>query len=71
MRARADSDTARVNHEKGESRVSTTLPESTPEQSPVDETGEARSRAGLIEPLLDNLPVWTVIAAAIAFLYLV
>jgi hypothetical protein len=28
-------------------------------------------RSGLAESLLDNLPVWTVIAAAIAFLYLV
>jgi hypothetical protein len=26
---------------------------------------------GLVESLLDNLPVWTVVASAIAFLYLV
>jgi hypothetical protein len=31
---------------------------------------EAR-RTGLVEALLDNLPAWTVVAAAIAFLYLV
>lgn len=35
------------------------------------ETGEEERRTGLVEALLDNLPVWTVVAAAIAFLYLV
>lgn len=35
-----------------------------------EEREEARQTA-LLESLLDNLPVWTVIAAAIAFLYLV
>ena len=33
-------------------------------------TEEARA-TGLVESLLDNLSAWTVIAAAIAFLYLV
>jgi len=32
---------------------------------------EAERRSGLVEGILDNLPVWTVIAAAISFLYLV
>lgn len=31
---------------------------------------EAR-RSGLVEAVLDNLPVWAIVAAAIAFLYLV
>lgn len=35
-----------------------------------EEQEEAR-RTALLESLLDNLPVWTVIAAGIAFLYLV
>ena len=39
---------------------------SAPEETPEEEPG-----TGLVEALLDNLPVWTVIAAAIAFLYLV
>jgi hypothetical protein len=33
--------------------------------------GEEHSRGSLTETLLDNLPVWTVIAAAVSFLYLV
>lgn len=32
---------------------------------------EPQRTSGLTESLLDNLPVWTVLAAAIAFLYLV
>ena len=32
---------------------------------------EDRPRGSLVEALLDNLPVWTVVAAAISFLYLV
>ena len=32
---------------------------------------EPARRSGLVEALLDNLPVWTIVAAAIAFLYLV
>ncbi len=32
---------------------------------------EETSRSGLVESVLDNLPAWTVVAAAIAFLYLV
>ena len=46
--------------------MSTTLRAAAEEHA---ETEPARS--GLVESLLDNLPVWTVIAAAIAFLYLV
>lgn len=38
-----------------------------PEAGEPDETADT----GLVEPLLDNLSAWTVIAAAIAFLYLV
>ena len=34
---------------------------------PPDETRDTR----LVESILDNLPVWTVVASAIAFLYLV
>ena len=41
------------------------MPATTPEE-PAEPP-----RSGLAESLLDNLPVWTVIAAAIAFLYLV
>lgn len=37
---------------------------------PAERQDEAPS-SRLVESLLDNLPVWTVIAAAIAFLYLV
>lgn len=33
--------------------------------------GDEAQPPGLVEPILDNLPAWTVIAAAIAFLYLV
>lgn len=36
-----------------------------------EETSEETRTTGLVESLLDNLPAWTVIAAAIAFLYLV
>ena len=36
-----------------------------------EETPEEARSTGLVESLLDNLSVWTVIAAAIAFLYLV
>lgn len=41
------------------------------EPAAAEETPEEARRTGLVEMLLDNLPVWTVIAAAIAFLYLV
>ncbi len=37
----------------------------------ADDVEETRPRAGLLESLLDNLSLWTVLAAAIAFLYLV
>ena len=36
-----------------------------------EETPEETRSTGLVESLLDNLSAWTVIAAAIAFLYLV
>ncbi|HEY3541577.1 MAG TPA: hypothetical protein VGK79_03460 [Gaiellaceae bacterium] len=42
--------------------MTTTVPE---------ETNEEANPTGLVETLLDNLNAWTVIAAAIAFLYLV
>jgi hypothetical protein len=32
---------------------------------------ETERKNGIVEGLLDNLPVWTIVAAAIAFLYLV
>lgn len=36
-----------------------------------EEAPEETRSTGLVESLLDNLTAWTVIAAAIAFLYLV
>jgi hypothetical protein len=36
-----------------------------------EENAEEVGTSGLVEALLDNLSAWTVIAAAIAFLYLV
>jgi hypothetical protein len=36
-----------------------------------EEAPEEVRSTGLVESILDNLPAWTVIAAAIAFLYLV
>ena len=42
-----------------------------PERATPEELSEDARRTGLVEALLDNLPVWTVVAAAIAFLYLV
>lgn len=47
-------------------RVSTTTTARTDEDRP----GE-KERPSLVESVLDNLGVWTVVAAAIAFLYLV
>ena len=35
------------------------------------DAGEETKRTAFVESLLDNLPVWTIVAAAIAFLYLV
>lgn len=49
--------------------MSTTLP-AAGTAAPEEPAEEAR-RSGLVEALLDNLPVWTVVSAAIAFLYLV
>lgn len=39
--------------------------------SATTETPEETGSTSLVESLLDNLSAWTVIAAAIAFLYLV
>ena len=47
----------------------TTAPGAEP-TAPEDGAGRAGSTR-LVEAILDNLPAWTVIAAAIAFLYLV
>jgi len=52
---------------KGDAFVATTTLQ-TDEQAATE---DAPARSGLIEALLDNLPAWTVIAAGIAFLYLV
>ena len=39
--------------------------------SVVPDEGSETRRMRLVASILDNLPMWTVIAAAIAFLYLV
>ena len=49
--------------------TTTTLADAEPAAQQGDEAEVVRAR--LRESLLDNLPVWTVLAAAIAFLYLV
>jgi len=51
--------------------VSTATPfdEQAPPERP--EPAAEPARTGFVESILDNLPVWTVIAAAISFLYLV
>lgn len=50
--------------------MSTTTP--APDARPQEAEPLAQpSRTSFIEAVLDNLPAWTVIAAAIAFLYLV
>jgi hypothetical protein len=49
--------------------TATTVPAA--ETAAQAEEAELAPDTGLIESLLDNLPVWTVIASAIAFLYLV
>ena len=41
------------------------------ETSAADEAARADRRTSFVEALLDNLPAWTVLAAAIAFFYLV
>ena len=52
--------------------TATTVPPVDPTAREGEKPLDAESRAaGLVESLLDNLSVWTVIAAAIAFLYLV
>ncbi len=54
----------------GGSDVSTTTP-SPDAQPPPAEPLAPPPRTRFIEAVLDNLPGWTVVAAAIAFLYLV
>lgn len=49
--------------------TTTTLPAADPAER-QDPAEESRSTT-LVESLLDNLPVWSVVAATIAFLYLV
>lgn len=49
--------------------TTTTLPAADPAER-QDSVEESRSTT-LVESLLDNLPVWSVVAATIAFLYLV
>jgi hypothetical protein len=49
--------------------TATTVPAA--ETAAQPEEAEQAPDTGLVESLLDNLPVWTVIASAIAFLYLV
>lgn len=43
----------------------------TVDEATRDEAAEEPGSSGLVEALLDNLSAWTVVAAAIAFLYLV
>jgi hypothetical protein len=38
---------------------------------PIEQYDEPPPRGSLTESLLDNLPVWTIVSAAISFLYLV
>ena len=38
---------------------------------PAERSDDEERASGLVELLLDSLPAWTVLAAAIAFLYLV
>ena len=47
----------------------TTLPAA--DKAAQEDAAEEARATGLVESLLDNLPAWTVIAAAIGFLYLV
>ncbi len=50
--------------------MSTTTPADDDQPSPIEPL-ETLPRTSFVEALLDNLPGWTVVAAAIAFLYLV
>lgn len=50
--------------------MSTTTP-SPDTQPPPTEPPAPSTRTRFVEAMLDNLPAWTVVAAAIAFLYLV
>jgi len=50
--------------------VSTTTP-APDDQPPPTEPLVQPPRTSFVEAVLDNLPAWTVVAAAIAFLYLV
>jgi hypothetical protein len=52
--------------------VSSTPPPAAEPTEPVDEPAPAtQERPSVVEAILDNLPVWTVIAAGITFLYIV
>lgn len=42
-----------------------------PDTEPQAEPPAEPPRTGFVEAVLDSLPAWTVVAAAIAFLYLV
>jgi hypothetical protein len=53
----------------GGSDVSSTIPG--PDAPPQAEPPAEPARTSFVEAVLDSLPAWTVIAAAIAFLYLV
>ncbi len=64
----------RIPTRDAEVRLVTTTPATplppAPAGEPAGEDGGVR-RVSLVESILDNLPVWTVVAAGIAFLYLV
>jgi len=52
--------------------VSATQPSEAHPQEPIaDPPPTPLRRPSVLESVLDNLPVWTVIAAAISFLYIV
>jgi hypothetical protein len=56
-------------HQEARQVSASTVPRA--ETAAREETPEEARSTGLVEALLDNLSAWTVIAAAIAFLYLV
>ena len=50
--------------------MSTTTPEGAAPARPEETAGES-PHTRLVESIFDNLPLWTVLAAAISFLYLI
>lgn len=55
-----------------EAAVSSIPPPAAQPTEPVDEPApEPPQRPSIVEAILDNLPMWTVIAAGITFLYIV